>query len=289
MKSLQEKAMLVNITIRQWTGKKLDRKVSREIEAEHSAHNAGNYNKNLLGDTELRTIQSIANEIRNFLREQTLPWSDTGDRLLPATNYFKFIEGFRPLEERYSQATSDFIKVYPELKIKARMRLNDLYNENDYPKVSQLVEKFTVSLHVTPIADQNDFRVEMNASEINSLKEKIYQDFNARIDNASQEIWQRIYQAVSLIVERLSADKAKIFDSLMNNLKDLTELLPRLNFTGNKDVNNVIRDMKHLFENPENLRASATIRNEKATEAKELLDRYASYFQVDNAPSEVYA
>ncbi len=49
--SYSSSAMLVQLSISQWTARKLDKKVSAEVaDAKRAAKGAGNYNKKLLGD-----------------------------------------------------------------------------------------------------------------------------------------------------------------------------------------------------------------------------------------------
>src|SRR5581483_521043 len=116
MKNLSERALLVNVKISKWTGKKYDKKVSKEIEKEHNAHDAGKFNKTLIAEKELKDIKSIASKVRGFHYEQTLPWGDNGDRLLPVTNYFEFGNEIRLFRSQFNEAVKVFIRDYPNLK-----------------------------------------------------------------------------------------------------------------------------------------------------------------------------
>ncbi len=82
---IQNSAVLVDLNISVWTGRKMDKKVSDEIGAVKNAKaNAGNYHKKLLAGTDrLDDLQKLVSAIRIWHYEQTLPWSDNGSRLLP--------------------------------------------------------------------------------------------------------------------------------------------------------------------------------------------------------------
>lgn len=138
MKSLSEKAIQFNLTISGWSATKLDKKVTREVEESHNAKDAGRFNKILIAKKDLEKLKSIAQAARAFHYEQTLPWTDSGGRLLPAANYFEYVNKQRVFKQEYELAVEDFIAIYPELKKDAKLRLNGMFNENDYPSVGKL-------------------------------------------------------------------------------------------------------------------------------------------------------
>src|SRR6516164_5515025 len=110
MKSLAEKCILVNIRFKQWSGRVYDKKVSGEIEAIHNASNAGKYNKSLIGEGDLKDIQSVVRAARGFLREQTLPWGDNNDRILLSAYYLEFLNQFGTFKSQFDKAVQEFLK-----------------------------------------------------------------------------------------------------------------------------------------------------------------------------------
>ena len=80
-------AMLVEFNASQWTARKLDRSTSDEVVRDKNAGEKGaaRVNKNLLaGRKELEIINQHVGFVRQYVYEHTLPWSDSGIRLLPA-------------------------------------------------------------------------------------------------------------------------------------------------------------------------------------------------------------
>ncbi|GEP97684.1 hypothetical protein [Chitinophaga cymbidii] len=278
MKNLSERALLVNLTISQWGARKYDKSVSREIEKEHNAHNAGRYNKILIAENELSEIQKIASGARSFLYDNTLPWGDNGDRLLPSTNYFEFVNQFRAFKSSFEVAASNFISQYPVLKEDARRRLNGMFRETDYPAAAVIRSKFNIEITFLPIPDSTDFRLQINEEEVSHLRTQIETEINSRITHATKNIWTRIKDAVGHMVEKLSVKDAVFRDTLVTNIQELVDILPRLNFTNDKDITAVIDSMKTLLIHPDALRKNATIRNQKAEEAKAILDKINDFF-----------
>lgn len=277
MKNLQEKALLVNLTIRQWCARKYDRSVSQKIEAQHNTRNAGRFNKILIAENELKDIQKISGAVRTFVYKNTLPWGDNGDRLLPATNYFEFITEYNTLTAEFHSTVRKFILQYPDLIEDARKRLNGMFKDADYPSIDTIQAKFDMQLSFMPISSIDDFRLEVGQKEVDKLRTEIEKEVTARITNAAQDIWLRIMSAVSHMVEKLS-DKDAIFQSsLVQNISDLVEILPRLNFTQDKSILEIIESMKGLIVDPVLLRNNATLRNKKAEEAKAILDKVSDF------------
>jgi hypothetical protein len=114
---IHQSSMLVDLNISVWTGRKLDKRVSDEIDqAKNTRTRAGNYNKHLLaGSDKLDAVQKIAGAIRTWHYEQTLPWSDGGSRLLPMKNFFDYKASLNSFRSQFEQAVEDLLVAYPEL------------------------------------------------------------------------------------------------------------------------------------------------------------------------------
>src|ERR1019366_6705120 len=97
---LASRAMLTTLRIRQWSARKLDRKVTDEINsAHHASADAGRYNKSLVAKDSLAKIQTVANGARDFLYSQTSPWGDDGPRIPSAKQYLHFTAGLATMRQ----------------------------------------------------------------------------------------------------------------------------------------------------------------------------------------------
>lgn len=133
--SITTNGILVDLNISVWTGRKMDKKVSGEVDAaKQTRTKAGNYHKNLFAGTDkLEKVQSIAGKIRNWHLMQTLPWSDTGTRLLPMGNFFQYKQELSTMQNEFDVAVQDFIAAYPTLISAAAFQIGALFNRDDYP------------------------------------------------------------------------------------------------------------------------------------------------------------
>ena len=161
--SIASSAMLVELSISAWTARKLDKKVSAQVDLDkHAKTRAGNYNKNLLAGTGfLDTINKFAASSRHWHSTQTLPWSDNGLRLLPMSNFLSYKQNLVTLEQNYQALVDKFIVAYPNLVSAAAFQLGDLFDRNEYPEVEVVAKKFKFRVNYLPVPMAGDFRIDI--------------------------------------------------------------------------------------------------------------------------------
>lgn len=280
--NLQSKAMLVGITIRGWQARKYDKKISLDVIEKHSASSdAGRFNKHLLpGSAEsYELVHKKGRELRAFFYEQTLPWSKDGQRILPTANYEYFSDGFRKLKQEYDRTTDSFLRDYPVLKEDARTLLGSMFNEMDYPTTSEMRFKFGVDVEVLPLPAADDFRVSLADNEVVRIKRDIEERVQREMNTAQQDLWNRLRNAVDNMVLRLSKPDGKFHDTLVGNIEDLVDLIPRLNVTGDENLEQVRQKCKQALtmHSPQDLRDDSITRGRVAAQAREistLMDAY---------------
>ena len=277
--SLNEKAMLVHLNISFWTARKYDRKISREIEIQYNADEAGRYNKILIANEYLANIRKMVSAARTFHYENTLPWNDNGGRLLPAANYFNYVKAMQNLQADFDRETANFIRVYPDLKNEAKLRLNGMFEEEDYPDISTLRDKYAFSSQVTPVPEADDFRVKLNDSEVDSIKQSIEKQVQNSTREAMNDLWNRLYRVVNHMAERLADPDNKFKNSLVDNIVDLCDLLPRLNITSDPKLEKALLEVRQKLtaNDSQTLRDSNDIRSQTALEAQKILDKMKHY------------
>ncbi|HEV2133214.1 MAG TPA: hypothetical protein VGR47_03025 [Terracidiphilus sp.] len=243
---ITEKAMLAAVHISVWTAVKHDRKVSREVADQHGAHQgAGRYNKQLLhGAEKLEELRTIAGQIRQYFYKVTLPWSDEGFRLLPANFYFELMARIREFEASFDAGVESFLRVYPQYIEQVRPELNGLFREEDYPSQEKLRAKFGVKLEVLPIPSGADFRVEMSAEEQARVAREIDASVRQSLMRGTEDLWRRLREVVAHMADRLNEPESRFHGSLVTNVLDLVEILPRLNVHGDADLNRFAEQVK---------------------------------------------
>jgi len=244
---ITERAMLAAVHISIWTAVKHDRKVSREVAQRHGAYDgAGRYNKQLLHEAErLEALRSLAGQIRQYFYKITLPWSDEGYRLLPAHFYFELTTKMREFEIAFTQQVEQFLAVYPSYIDRVRPELNGLFREEDYPSTGKLRKKFGVKLELLPIPSGNDFRVTLSEEEQARVAREIDGNVRQSLQKGTEDLWVRLKAVVSHMIERLNEPESRFHASLVTNICELVDVLPRLNVNQDEELNHFAEEIRN--------------------------------------------
>jgi hypothetical protein len=115
--------------------------------------------------------------------------------------------------------------------------LNGLFREEDYPAADKLRRKFGVKLEILPIPTGNDFRVQMSTEEQARVAREIDANVRESLTRGTEDLWKRLRDVVSHMVDRLNEPESRFHATMVTNVFDLVELLPRLNVNGDADLN----------------------------------------------------
>jgi hypothetical protein len=127
--------------------------------------------------------------------------------------------------------------VYPSYIEQVRPELNGLFRKEDYPSVDKLRTKFGVKLEVLPIPSGDDFRVTMSAEEQARIAQEIDASVRQSLTRGTADLWNRLKDVVSHMVDRLNEPESRFHASLVSNLLDLVNLLPNLNVSDDHELN----------------------------------------------------
>ena len=282
---IQTSAMLVELNISSWTARKLDRRVSDEVDATKATRaRAGNYNKNLLAGTQvLDSIIKYAAQARAWHNRQTIPWSDNGLRLLPMPLFLDYKAQLNTLEQNYNKLVDNFIEAYPNLVSAAAFNLGDLFDRDEYPDAEVVRRKFGFAYYFTPVPMAGDFRVDTSEAALQELKEHYENQYNSRLENAMQDVWQRMFDCLTHMKDRLTDEvvagdvKKKIFrDSLIENAMELINIMPALNLTNDPKLTQATQDLKRalLGVDVKTLRDNGTVRQDVRMQVEEILGKF---------------
>ena len=278
---ISSSAMLVDLSMSVWTGRKLDKTVSAEVDAsKNTKARAGNYHKNLLaGSEKLAEIGKLSGAIRNWSYSQTSPWSDAGTRLLPSTLFFDYKSKLAEYEKMFGDKVTDFLSEYDVLVSKAAFQLGDLFNREDYPEVSKVAQKFGMFYTFSPVPEAGDFRVDIGNAGMAELRDQYQSAYRTRIEASMKDVWDKTYTALKHLSAKLDETKGKqkLFDSMMENTNELCDLLKHLNITGDTRLEQLRKDMQdHLGGlDTDDLRKDEDLRVSTKSAVDEMLKKFA--------------
>jgi hypothetical protein len=284
---LSGSALIVNLNLSVWTARKLDRRVSEEVDqAKSTKTRAGNYHKNLLaGSGKLEQINKLAGAIRTWHYTFTQPWSDSGDRVLPMTMFVDYRARLTDYETQFGTAVNDFLNEYDTLVAAAAFQLGDLFNREDYPLREDIVGKFGFRYAFSPLPVSGDFRVDINEQGLTELRTHYEGVMAERTTTMMKDAWDRLYDVLSRMSERLTDDtdskgesKRRIFrDSLVDNAIDVCKLLKHFNTTGDTRLEAMRQQLEDAMRgvDAQSLRDSDVLREQTKNKVDALLDKFS--------------
>ena len=240
--SISSASMLVELSISTWTARKLDKSASADVTARNSAaRGTANVNKKLLGDCEeLVALQKFSGNVRTMHYSMTMPWSDTGMRLLPTSVYFKYHQQMTAQQNEFARLVEAFLDAYDWEVVQAQTKLGNLFHRDEYPTVDSLRDKFGFRLSYIPLPDVGDWRVDMERDAQDTLKQQYADFYRKQVEGAMRDIWERLHTEITRFIKQLDVDaegrKGKIFDSTMEHVLHLTNMMEAANFTNDPNL-----------------------------------------------------
>ena len=286
---LNRDAMLVNLHIQQWSGRRYDRKASNQVAIDHDAlTTAGRYNKLLLPAAAFGPLISTVSATRSAHYANTLPWDDEGSRLLTVANYDNYTARIDRLIEQMVIQRNAFCEEYVHNMQRARFELGRLFNESDYPDTDTVRRKFGISYKIKPIPASSHFIAALNEEDNHRIRRDIERQLESQLHDAMGDLYRRLGDAVERVRDRLGHDndgKPNVFrDSLIGNIRDLVETVPRLNIFGDDRLAALCQEVKDRIGDvdPALLRPQAGVegptRDRVRQDAARLAEQFAGYF-----------
>jgi hypothetical protein len=177
----------------------------------------------------------------------------------------------RNAQHEFNRLLAEFAADYPTLREDARQRLNGMYSDTDYP--TDIRGKYDFSVEYSPVPAGTDFRVTLAAEEIESIAARTEQRVAEAFKDAQQDATRRLFEVVSKMQGKLSQPEAIFRDSLIENARELCDVLTRLNLTDDPKLE-VVRQQTELLAatHPQTLRDNPDVRTDTARQAQSILD-----------------
>jgi hypothetical protein len=282
MSRITEQAVLAKLTTHQWSGRKRDREVSRKATKDARAEQgSGAYYKKLAQSHFFDEFSRLAQEARSYHNEVTLPWLDGGYRLLPTNLFMDYQQQMRVYSNKADQIARRIRDDYPRLLTQAQNRLGDMYNPDEFPSAEQLQASFSIEVSLLAVPETADFRTQLDDQTQAKLKSEVEQSYKQLEHQAVKNLWDRLEAVIEHLSTRLHqvdhAERKRLHASVVGHVKDLVEILPSLNITGDEQLNRLAYEARDkLLVDIQQLRNSPDKRAETATAANDLLSRILS-------------
>lgn len=279
MSNISERAMLIRNRISFWDARKYDRQVSNEIADQKGAdHDAGRYNKQLFPRDAVRELQRIKTEAKDYHNRVTLAW-EKNLRILPADLYMEYMNAMQEFRIKYEAAAADLERNYPQLMHDAKIRLNGLFDERDYPHQYDVSRRYKIETLVWPMPNSDDFRVSLSDAETRRIKKQMEEQLKEQLQESINDLWQRVYDIIERMRNAFADPDKRITEAMFRDLNEIVGLLPTLNVTGDPELDKLAKQLKGSLckTSPDVVRNNPTVRKESAETADDILAAMAGY------------
>lgn len=285
---IDERAVLVYLSLGQWTSSKLDKEVTQDV-VERLGATPGSFRatKDLLPNNEpLERLIANRRAFRKYHYEVTTAYGRDGWALLKTTKIPDY-------KRKYADAIAEdkillraFLDQYDDAVEKAKLPapqgLGNGWKQTDYPPKSVVESKFRFTSDMRRIRESQNALIGVSDEVTAQIAKEADERVRAGLEVSVRSIIERITKVVGAVAEVES--KGKIYDSLIENVRDLAVALPDLNVTGDSRYDKIADEMmaklgkftKDDLTGSDD--AAKAARKEAATSAKEILDDLAGAF-----------
>lgn len=265
-------AVLVSLSIGVFPNTRQDADITDEVKVRKAlGQGAGKWVKYKLPDESLSPIRKYAGEVRTFHYDHTCSWED-GKRLLSERARQNYDARMEEFQTAFFQLVDEFGVEYPNWIEHAKIMHARTFEPSDYPSWSLCRQTFKFAIAHEPVPRPDHFNPELQRIYGHALEAMTEQ----KIEAAVADTWDRLLKPVQAMVEKLSSPDAIFRDSLVENVKEVTALVPALNLTGDTRLSEAARVIEEQLANlnPETLRDSKVDRKEAFERAKNLVARF---------------
>jgi hypothetical protein len=276
-------AMLVDLNISTYSGRKQDKTTQEEVTTAKGAHSkqAASVYKNLFANcAELSAITKFQAKVRFEHYRLTMPWADSGSRLLPTALLLDYTATMGKFQSEFQGLVDAFLAKYDTLVAAAAFQLGTLFDRDEYLPSAKVSRRFSMDLTYSPLPSAGDFRLDIESEVQQDLIDKYEARSSRMLEQANQEAWTRLHGVLTKISDRLKIDedgvKNKFHDTLVSNAEDLCDLLSALNVTKDADLERARKRLQEALSGvtPKELRDELSTRLEVKRQVDVMLESY---------------
>lgn len=234
----------------------------------------------------VKKFDQIKTRIRTEHVFLTMPWYDSGDRILVSDLLERHRKSMQSMIPELHAEGDWVVDNLDTLKAAAKDRLGSAYDESMYPSRDELRSSLRAKLTYSPIPDARDFRVSLDEETIQYMRSHIESDVAERVQEAMKSVRSRMIDVVEQFIDRVSGIREVYLDgkvrvegrvksSLITNVTKLLDVLPSLNITKDDEIDILSGELRRrlcMYE-ASTINESPVLRQSVLNQAKQLLAR----------------
>jgi hypothetical protein len=240
---------------------------------------------------ELESLNSFRRQIRNEFYLLTAPWREKrGRRVGLIGAHFAMDEWWAQVLDTDDKLLDALCAAYGSAVQEAQFKLQGAFDASKYPSVAEVRSKFGKNLDWNPLQNvANDIRVITQSDpEWDGLREEMAAKFEAEmhaaIDGAVKDLVGGLLPPLKNMVSQLDryhkGEAKKIYDTLVDNVRDMAARVRRLNMRDDPQLEAFAIEAEKLVEGitADDLKESEGLQVEKARAAEDLVARMEAVY-----------
>jgi hypothetical protein len=218
---------------------------------EEKAPDSGSLNttKRLLKCDELSAITSYQDEVKEWCLKRSMPAGfRPGLYLVKLTEVDNFRAELKKAKEHMaSELVPAFIAAYPQAIEEAKERLQELFEESDYPPADVIAKKFGFSDYWLKLTIDDRLEQEAQMEAANNLK-KSFAKAQGQIVKALQDGFAGLLTDVTTRLETKPGEEPKTFkSSLFEKLTEFMETFSARNLVNDAQLDGLVSQAKQIL------------------------------------------
>lgn len=281
---LKQKALTVRLFRKKISRNKLDKQISADLRERMGVTDdvSLRVNKSIFTKAATDPFMKVMSEAGKYFYKVTTPWDDKGFRLLSVEIYKDFVKTYKDYTRNFRVAVESFMDgIEADINLMEET-LGDAFQRSDYDHLflsngkldrDSLREQFTLELEYGTVADSNDIRASLTDDDKAIIAEHITEKNNAKFAASQKHIIVTLHEHIMKIHERLCESENIFRDTLIDNLEDLCDLIPKMNIAGDPALNKLATDAKQVLckWDAQTLRENPDTRKKVAEDADKIL------------------
>ena len=285
MSVIANSAVLVRLNISVWGASKrnkdLENEVARGKNADPKAMRM--YDNLMVGSTGHKDVQKHAANVRLWHTNMTLPWDERGYRLCPTSLFLDYKSQHNLKKAAFDSMLDTFRVKYFSYRETARQYRGDMFNENDYPPVEEVMSKFAWNFVVAPVPESGHLCIDLPEQEMQELRQSCDEEVERKVAEAAKENEKRLLKELQGISAKCTDtgdddedDKKRWHDTFVTNPIDLCRMLKHMNLSNDLKVEEARQRLEDVMagKTKEMFKDSPTIRQEVKDEVDSIITSY---------------
>tara|TARA_R110002126_G_scaffold124607_1_gene266746 strand:+ start:1583 stop:2446 length:864 start_codon:yes stop_codon:yes gene_type:complete len=285
MSVIANSAVLVRLNISVWGASKrnkdLENEVARGKNADPKAMRM--YDNLMVGSTGHKDVQKHAANVRLWHTNMTLPWDERGYRLCPTSLFLDYKSQHNLKKAAFDSMLDTFRVKYFSYRETARQYRGDMFNENDYPPVEEVMSKFAWNFVVAPVPESGHLCIDLPEQEMQELRQSCDEEVERKVAEAAKENEKRLLKELQGISAKCTDtgdddedDKKRWHDTFVTNPIDLCRMLKHMNLSNDPKVEEARQRLEDIMagKTKEMFKDSPTIRQEVKDEVDSIITSY---------------